>query len=31
MKLASFRAADTDRIGVVLEGGDLIDLEVIRA
>src|SRR5580700_7799 len=26
MKLASFRAADRDRIGVVLEGGDLIDL-----
>jgi 2-keto-4-pentenoate hydratase/2-oxohepta-3-ene-1,7-dioic acid hydratase in catechol pathway len=26
MKLASFRAADTDRIGVLLDGGDLIDL-----
>src|SRR3569833_2708282 len=26
MKLASFRAADTDRIGVVLDGGDLLDL-----
>ena len=26
MRLASFRAADRDRIGVVLEGGDLIDL-----
>jgi len=26
MKLASFHAADTDRIGVVLEGGDLLDL-----
>jgi 2-keto-4-pentenoate hydratase/2-oxohepta-3-ene-1,7-dioic acid hydratase in catechol pathway len=26
MKLASFRAADEDRIGVVLDGGDLIDL-----
>ena len=26
MKLASFRIADTDRIGAVLEGGDLIDL-----
>ena len=26
MKLASFRAAGSDRIGVVLEGGDLIDL-----
>ena len=26
MKLASFRAADRDRIGVVLEGGGLIDL-----
>jgi 2-keto-4-pentenoate hydratase/2-oxohepta-3-ene-1,7-dioic acid hydratase in catechol pathway len=32
MKLASFRAADSDRIGVVLEGGDLIDLtEALRA
>ena len=31
MKLASFRAADSDRIGVVLEGGDLIDLtEALR-
>jgi 2-keto-4-pentenoate hydratase/2-oxohepta-3-ene-1,7-dioic acid hydratase in catechol pathway len=31
MKLASFRAADKDRIGVVLEGGDLIDLsEALR-
>ncbi len=26
MKLASFRAADTDRIGVLLDGGDLLDL-----
>jgi hypothetical protein len=26
MRLASFRAADEDRIGVVLDGGDLIDL-----
>ena len=32
MKLASFRAADRDRIGVVLEGGDLIDLaDALRA
>lgn len=32
MKLASFRTADTDRIGVVLEGGDLIDLsDALRA
>jgi 2-keto-4-pentenoate hydratase/2-oxohepta-3-ene-1,7-dioic acid hydratase in catechol pathway len=32
MKLASFRAAASDRIGVVLEGGDLIDLaEALRA
>jgi 2-keto-4-pentenoate hydratase/2-oxohepta-3-ene-1,7-dioic acid hydratase in catechol pathway len=31
MKLASFRAADTDRIGVVLDGGDLLDLsEALR-
>jgi len=31
MKLASFRAADTDRIGVVLDGGDLLDLfQVLR-
>ena len=31
MKLVSFRAADRDRIGVVLEGGDLIDLaEALR-
>jgi 2-keto-4-pentenoate hydratase/2-oxohepta-3-ene-1,7-dioic acid hydratase in catechol pathway len=26
MKLASFRAADKDRIGVVVDGGDLVDL-----
>ena len=32
MRLASFRAADRDRIGVVLEGGDLIDLaDALRA
>jgi 2-keto-4-pentenoate hydratase/2-oxohepta-3-ene-1,7-dioic acid hydratase in catechol pathway len=32
MKLASFRAADRDRIGVVLEGGELLDLsETLRA
>ena len=32
MKLASFRAAGSDRIGVVLDGGDLIDLsEALRA
>jgi len=31
MKLASFRAADSDRIGVVLDGGDLIDVtEALR-
>ncbi len=32
MKLASFHAADRDRIGVVLEGGELLDLsDTLRA